>query len=606
MARKSDEHIEIIPPELAVKAMRDSGYRNTAYALAELIDNSAQAQASLIEVFCIEHREQINQRERRKIKELAVLDNGHGMNEEVLRKALQFGNGTHLNDRNGIGRFGMGLPNASISQCRRIDVWTWQNGAKNALYTYLDVGEIEAGTMRNVPEPKHDPLPSAWNGRASEIGQTGTLVRWSQFDEHRLTWKSGRATLQNTAPLVGRMHRRFINSNNLEIQLISLEGDEETYKAKVFPNDPLYLMSSSSTPSPFDAKPMFQKWGERDEEFSVNWNGGVHKVIVRIAWARPETIPDDGTDRGSKDYGKHAAKNIGVSIVRAGRELDLDTSWTIGYDPRERWWGGEVDFPPALDEVFGVTNNKQSATVFSHMARFDWKMEAEPGESYTELKERLRADGDPRVYLIDIAQYIHDQLSDVRERLKDQTKGIRGGTKRHDDTSVEDRASTKFKQRAEEGHKTDQDDEVFDEDAAKQLRDDLVEKKHYPEQAASAIAAAIEKRGRRVIFLEQEADSPAFFQIQNAPGGITEIIFNRQHPAFEYLIRTLESEVDPDNADVGELAERLSNASDTLKMLFAAWARYEMEDVPNRDRIKDMRHDWGKMARIFLRDEDDE
>jgi len=27
----------IIPPELAVKAMRDSGYRNTAYALAVLI-----------------------------------------------------------------------------------------------------------------------------------------------------------------------------------------------------------------------------------------------------------------------------------------------------------------------------------------------------------------------------------------------------------------------------------------------------------------------------------------------------------------------------------------------------------------------------------------
>src|SRR5690348_4650191 len=31
---------EIIPPELAVRAMRDSGYRNTAYALAEIIDNS--------------------------------------------------------------------------------------------------------------------------------------------------------------------------------------------------------------------------------------------------------------------------------------------------------------------------------------------------------------------------------------------------------------------------------------------------------------------------------------------------------------------------------------------------------------------------------------
>lgn len=31
---------EVIPPKLAVKAMRDSGYKNTAYAIAELIDNS--------------------------------------------------------------------------------------------------------------------------------------------------------------------------------------------------------------------------------------------------------------------------------------------------------------------------------------------------------------------------------------------------------------------------------------------------------------------------------------------------------------------------------------------------------------------------------------
>ena len=38
----------IIPPELAVKAMRDSGYRNTAYALAELIDNSIQADAVFV------------------------------------------------------------------------------------------------------------------------------------------------------------------------------------------------------------------------------------------------------------------------------------------------------------------------------------------------------------------------------------------------------------------------------------------------------------------------------------------------------------------------------------------------------------------------------
>ena len=70
---------EIIPPELAVRAMRDSGYKNTAYALAEIIDNSVQANATSIELICIESQVQVNQRIRNRIVAIGVLDNGYGM-----------------------------------------------------------------------------------------------------------------------------------------------------------------------------------------------------------------------------------------------------------------------------------------------------------------------------------------------------------------------------------------------------------------------------------------------------------------------------------------------------------------------------------------------
>src|SRR5262249_5488767 len=87
---------EIIPPELAVRAMRDSGYRNTAYALAEIIDNSVQAKAKNVDLICIEAYERNTERERRRIQAIGVLDNGTGMSPQTLRIALQFGNGTHL------------------------------------------------------------------------------------------------------------------------------------------------------------------------------------------------------------------------------------------------------------------------------------------------------------------------------------------------------------------------------------------------------------------------------------------------------------------------------------------------------------------------------
>lgn len=593
--------VDIIPPNLAIKAMRDSGYRNTAYALAELIDNSVQANASLITVFCIEGRKVVTERERRFISEIAVFDNGNGMTPSQLRMSLQFGNGTHLEDRSGIGRFGMGLPNSSISQCRRVDVWTWQNGPDNAMRSYLDVTEIEHGRLSKVPEPMHDPVPGDWRQRAgANLGTTGTLVVWQEFDEHRLSWRSARATFEHAESLVGRMYRKFIHAGTLSIRLVALQNEAVTYDQAARANDPLYLMEATSTPAPYDCQPMFQSWGEQDYVHEVKYNGGIHKVTVRMSWARPETVPQDGTDRGSKPYGKHARKNIGVSIVRAGRELDLDTGWTIGYDPLERWWGIEVEFPAELDEVFGVPNNKQAATVFSQMAYFDWANETDADEKRTEVMARLRAEGDPRAELMDIAQYIKDQLTTVRTRIRDQGKGRRSGGRRHDETSVDDLATEKFKQRAAEGHTTDQDDKVFDEAAKEGLVQDLVGK-HYPEPTAREIAESVFQRGKRVIFVDAELDGYAFFKVDPRPGGVTEVVFNTAHPAYGQLVQVLDG--DTGNATDRELLERIGNASDTLKMLFAAWARYEMEDVANRQRLYDMRQEWGKMARMFLESE---
>jgi hypothetical protein len=80
----------IIPPNLAIQAMRDSGYKNTAYALAELIDNSVQAKAKTVEIFCLEQWQQLNERTRKRLVKIAVLDDGEGMGGEVLSTTVAF------------------------------------------------------------------------------------------------------------------------------------------------------------------------------------------------------------------------------------------------------------------------------------------------------------------------------------------------------------------------------------------------------------------------------------------------------------------------------------------------------------------------------------
>jgi hypothetical protein len=602
MGRPPDRNGQIFPPDLVANAMRDSGYKNTAFALAELIDNSIEAKAKIVEVIGVEETQLVNERQRRRLSALAVLDNGDGMDAEVLRASLSFGCGTHLDERSGIGRFGMGLPNASFSQAKRVEIWSWQNGPTNALYTYIDLEEISSGKQNVVPKPIHKALPKVWHRRAGHaLGETGTLIHWPVLDEERLTWKQAKATFGHTDTLIGRIYRRFIANNRVKIRLVAYEGDVPVFDDFVKVNDPMYLMAPSSTPAPFDTKPMFQQWGE-DEIFEVTKGKKKHKIVVRFSYATLETVPTDGRDRGTTTYGKHAAKNVGVSLMRAGRELDLDANWAIGYDPRERWWGCEVDFPPALDEIFGVTINKQAATLWAQFAQLDWTALAEDQDTTTvSVIERLKAEGDPRGILLDVAEFVRKQLSKIRDTIRDQTKGGRQRQKRHEDPTDEDYASEKFKERSKD-HPTPQDKEVFGPTEAKTLETDLKDAKKYSPEIAKQIVAAVWERKLRVIYLVTDLDGAAFFKVEEKPGGVSEVIINRKHPFYDNLYETLLSE----EHEHKSLEERLHVASTTLKLMFAAWARFEQESTQKeRQKLDDVRQDWGRMARFFLQDSED-
>ena len=600
---------QIIPLKLAIKAMRDSGYKNTAYALAELIDNSVQAAADCIEVVCIEKREITKIREVRRLWSIGVLDNGSGMNEHTLRKALQFGNGTRLDDRTGIGRFGMGLPNSSISQAARVEVWSWQNGPDNAIWSYIDLEDIETQNMKEVPKPQHSPVPDVWREISDSIEQHGTLVFWSRLDVSRLTWKKADRALLRTEEIVGRVYREFIKDDSITIRLCAIEQDQKSahidYKAKL--NDPLYLTPMESLPSPFDKKAMFES--VFDEDHLIEHSGKKHKVKVRYSVASGDTITESNqSDRGQTKYGRHAANNIGVSVVRANREIMLDYGWCIGYDPRERWWGAEVKFDPELDEIFGVPNNKQGATHFAELATTDWKELAEEGEVFRDVVNRLKEEGDPRGWLLELSDSIKRNLQQLREHIRGQSKGVRSSTKKRHSQADEatETVNIAWKERSKtvplgESEQSPTQDDLND------IRTDLTQNKDYSEDFAEELVSLIKDADLSVVFLE--ADFPDSFQLFNVElkGNITEIVFNRRHPAFDDIFGTVTT-VDEDVSELlkEELIERLTRACNSAKVIFAAWARYEREaGLERASALERVRFDWGQIASKFLRPESD-
>jgi hypothetical protein len=607
----------IVPVNLAVKSMRDSGYKNTAFALAELIDNSVQHGANNVELICLEKMVFSGARNTSKIDSLCVLDNGCGMNTTKLRQALQFGNGTNLDPINqtGIGKFGMGLPSSSISQAKRVDVWSWQNGIENAIHSYLDIDEIISGQIVEVPEPVRRNLPESWLKILKETGQSGTIVIWSKLD--RCLWKTGKTIIEHSENIVGRMYRKFINSGTVNIKAkVFREGHtgNPDLSYSFMSNDPMYLMENTSVSKSLGelglSDPMFVKYGGEDgyeKKYSINFNDAIHEVFVRYSMATEETRK--GINAGSAKHGKHAKDNVGISVLRASRELDLDRSWVNTYDPRERWWGVEIEFPPALDEVFGVTNNKQAAVNFREMGSLDLVNELrERNQTMQEYKEELLDDNDPKVFLIEIANDIKNQLSGMRRIIKAQSAQLEIDDNhiRHqtNDNEAEIHATQITIERRKDGYNSPSDLTILNTDDKLNIVN--IERDLINAQIPNANEFAEKLFTSDIIyqFLTSTFDTRAFFSVSPIAGKII-IYLNTNHPAYEQFVEVLSDNITEDLSK-DDLILRLKKARNGMKLLLMAWARYEDEEPEGRrkDNVRDARTEWGKMAAAFMRNED--
>lgn len=619
----------IIDTSMTVDAMRASGYKSTTHALAELIDNSLEAGATVVELFGVSRRSAKTNRQQ--LVELAVLDNGVGMDSVTLRGSLRYGHGTRRH-RSGIGRFGLGLPNSSMSQARQVDVWSWQSGATNALHTRLSIADIEAGVIE-VPEPKLKSIPKVYD-RTSVHGfeDSGTLVVWSDLD--RVEWRRASTTFRHTENLLGRIYRRFLASENdrlhpndsrsddigkrRSITCIPVRDIDGTFEVgetvAVRPNDPLYLMEKTSCPEDFGVGPMFRELDSSPFTIRMPYEGSEYEIRVRASYARAiardstvegATWPSRwaGQDGGRTPWGKHAALNSGVSLMRAHREIQLDESWLSGDDPRERWWTIEVDFPTALDEVFGVTNNKQGTMTFQRLATYDWRREALDDEnSAGDVRRRMEREGDHRVKLLELRRQIALARKAMRSKLR-QTKIGRG--RRHEggeERKANAAATAAIERRREEGFRGESDrkgETGTKEEHKKEQTESLVGRHHYDEREALREVDETLREGHRVRWINSAQSSPAFFDVESFPN-VIQVGFNTNHPLSAHdLFEIASAEIE--RLDPEELKVRLATLGRTFRVLIYAWARYEDEQLDQaRRKVRNARMEWGRYAEEFF------
>jgi len=162
-----------LPPYAPVlmESTRALGYSLEA-AVADLLDNSISAGASEIKIEFWPLDDPY----------LIIVDNGKGMSPDEITQAMQYGSQSPLDvrDTNDMGRFGLGLKTASLSQCRSLTVVSLQKGTYSIRRWDLDViKDTRKWTLLALDDDPLDDYPGIDDLR--QYG-TGTIVIWKKFD----------------------------------------------------------------------------------------------------------------------------------------------------------------------------------------------------------------------------------------------------------------------------------------------------------------------------------------------------------------------------------------------------------------------------------------
>lgn len=208
---------------ILVESTRSIGYSFEA-AVADIIDNSISASATKIRICFSSQNPQW----------LYIEDDGWGMTADELEIAMRYGSqSSHdVRRKDDLGRFGLGLKMASLSQCRRVTVLTKKDGVFSAARWDLDyIIQQQDWALQVFTEEEMKDAPGALSLRLKD---SGTVVIWEQFD--RL--QQGAAQVQKafdekidlTRKHISLVFHRFINDDTPKNR-ITIEFNGEAVKA---------------------------------------------------------------------------------------------------------------------------------------------------------------------------------------------------------------------------------------------------------------------------------------------------------------------------------------------------------------------------------------
>lgn len=324
----------IIPnAPILIESTRSIGYSFEA-ALADIIDNSISANATDVKIYYSSLTPMY----------LAVVDNGDGMSKDELISAMRYGSKNPLLDRDAkdLGRFGLGLKTASLSQCRKVTVITKQDEEIFAACWDIDyISETNDWTLKLFDSNEAKAITGYSYLKDYE---NGTVVLWEKFDrlidKAKNQQKDFDEKVKFSKEHVALVFHRYLNANSRNHINIYFNN------SKVVPVDPYLTDNPATQPMP---------------EQQIRIAGGTIKVKAYIL---PFASKVSNSDK--KKLGKLAdlRQNQGFYIYRNQR-LIIWGSWFHLVKARElnKLARIQVDVPNSLDYLWDIDVKKSRASL---------------------------------------------------------------------------------------------------------------------------------------------------------------------------------------------------------------------------------------------------
>lgn len=324
--------------DILMMSMRAMGYSFES-AVADIVDNSISAEAKRISIrFAIDPTNLY----------VAICDDGYGMSSEELFDAMKYGSEQKRAGRSesDLGRFGLGLKSASLSQCRKLTVASKKNGHISAYVWDLDV--VEQKKDWYIIECTENQIKEINGITWLEINEHGTIVVWENFDLLEKSTGSVYSALtkyqESVDNYLSLIFHRFLNRPKSTCVEISINNH------KLAGLDP-FLENHNKTNV------------RKCVQIPIMDSTGVERMVI----VQPFVLPfqKDLTDDDKRLSGgvENYRSRQGFYIYRNERLIVWGKWFGRHRDELTKYARIRVDIPNTLDDIWGIDIKKQSAEI---------------------------------------------------------------------------------------------------------------------------------------------------------------------------------------------------------------------------------------------------